>query len=84
MLVEHAGRVWWRVKLDGSSAYIVPAEARRDGAVRLRMVPRSQVRRVRCAGCEYWIGRGEDWRRCMIDGFMTRHDASCEAWEVRE
>ena len=43
MLVEHAGRVWWRVKLDGSSAYIVPAESRRDGAVRLRMVPRSQA-----------------------------------------
>jgi len=77
------GGVWYRVKLDGSSAYIVPAEARRDGSVRLRIVPRSHVRRVRCAGCEYWQGKGEDWRRCLIDGYMTRHDAACEAWGAR-
>ena len=84
MLVEHGGRVWWRVKLGGSAAYIVPAESRRDGAVRLRIVPRSHVRRVRCSGCEYWDGRDETWRRCGVDGTMTRHDDACEAWEGRE
>ena len=78
------GAVWWRVKLDGSSAYVVPAHARRDGSARLRIVPRSHVRRVTCSGCEYWTGRDETWRSCLVEGFKTRHDESCDAWEGRE
>lgn len=80
---HHNGTPVWRIRVDGSRAYVVPAWARRDGSVRCEVVENRQLVRISCSGCEYWTGRDETYRRCGVDGTMTRHDDACEAWDAR-